>query len=762
MKPHNVMQSAGSNMPAKSSEAEDAESRRQRALDKFRGFSTSSSDGNNKVGAELLLRQLGVVANGVAQAPAKVDLAHKCLTAGEARKLSSSLALNRSVTCLKLGYNQLKDAGAAAVASALDHHPTLTTLDLGFNNIGDEGAAALGSSLSSNATLQTLYLSGNRLGPVGTRALCRALQANRSLTTLHLTGNQIGPEGAEALAATLESQAGSRRSTTLQRLYVGGGSIGPQGCLALARGLSSNNRLLELYLSDNSVGDHGAQALGLALATQRQIQVLELAFNMLTHAGVEALVNGLWGHPAMRILHLGNNRIGDRGAQLVAACLPSTMLSSLDLGFNGIGTVGVRAIVNALLGCPNLLALTLSGNVLDMEGAKALAFGLHHNSTLRQIYLDHTGIAIAGERHIAAGLVGNKNLSLTRFTGFQLGVAIIALGCSVPPQLEALTNDQVLVYLRRPWDLSAGGSVGVTPLEVREGTLTPHKGTSIESKAGILSSLEPRQRCSSVPGQRSPLTITNTPEMLMSSENATHCHRRRSELEPTPFLGGVVSGNHLEALQAIPKLPYSASDLWELHQYFFSPPPIKDAAGPVAIDNALKDHLGQADIMEGDDSLGTRVLRDTSGTGENQSKQEAQALQGDPSSQEFDVFYHRQALLLLKKGALNSPTTPENGMTGPDLARAWVKMEDADHPSKRLCSAIVKMRIAYFPNILERVNRLKSEQNQEGMLTMLRQLKYLETLAVQKMSSSGEEDTEIPNQKCNILSEIEAVILEML
>ena len=65
-------------------------------------------------------------------------------------------------------------------------------------------------------------------------------------------------------------------------------------------------------------------------------------------------MNSLWGYTQLRALHLDNNSIGDRGATHVAAVLPTLALEHLDLGFNQIGTVGVKALMKSLLQCSSL------------------------------------------------------------------------------------------------------------------------------------------------------------------------------------------------------------------------------------------------------------------------------------------------------------------------------------------------------------------------------------------------------------------------
>jgi len=714
----------------------------QRILDNFRGFSTTRPAASSPMSAAVLLERLNIRVTSEGEAPTKVDLAHKCITAHEARILAEPLGQNR-VVCLKLGYNQLRDAGTAAVASVLPHHPSLEVLDLGFNDIGDEGAMALGTSLCSNKVLKTLYLSGNRIGLDGIKAICTALESNYSLSTLHLTGNRVLASGAEALATAVENQqqalsaalavdvragAGAEGKSEeerpmqspvgqgLQRLYLSGAQLGVQGALAMARAVSTTSNLTELYLSDNAVGDKGVEALGEALSTNRKVQVVELAFNNLGPAGVEPFLRRTFAHPSLTSLNLGNNRIGDRGAQLVAACLPSTILETLDLGFNSICCSGMKALMHAILCCPRLQTLTLSGNSLDTEGAKALAFALSRSSTLKQLFIDHTGVSLAGERHIAAGIMANKQLSLQRFTGFRLGAAVVSAAADVPKPVEELTNDHVLAYLRQPWEFGQNKNSSEESKE---------KHDDREGARRLLLRRQERQRSSSAPLR---LLCENKKSAVLgvkalAMEGAKH--QRHNSADETKnqskfhqrFLDVVMNGNDLQVLQQMAQASYSASELWELHQYFFSP--------PLSVCASVDD----------------QTLHCSHGP------QKKETPHIDPN-----ILYQR-AILLSSKESQDIPLSPGKAA---GTTKENEEMTDIDRPSKRLCAASVKMRIAYYPRIQDRLNVYKKEQNQEGILILLRQLKYLEGAAATHMISGNNPQSE------TILLDIEAIMLEML
>ena len=90
--------------------------------------------------------------------------------------LTSSLASAPSLRRLDLGYNNLGDAGAGAIASAfpLGLGASVAELDLQRNSIGDEGAAALARALEEcieSVMVRSLDLRSNAIGDAGMEAL---------------------------------------------------------------------------------------------------------------------------------------------------------------------------------------------------------------------------------------------------------------------------------------------------------------------------------------------------------------------------------------------------------------------------------------------------------------------------------------------------------------------------------------------------------------------------------------------------------------
>lgn len=357
----------------------------------------------------------------------------------EAHLLKEAILSNPQLYVLKLSYNELGDEGAAIIASAIlfdgKQHHQLSVLDLGFNAIGDTGCGALAfQCLAGNYNLQTFFLSGNQITERGALSLAGAILHGTGLTRLHLTANNLGPMGMKAIASAIaknearmtEAVASGKIDASLVRhleeLQLGSTSIRSDGFLAIPGMLLSNSSLKSLVLSNNKLDDQDMLLLAQALTQNKTVPLesLQLSFNFITCEGVECLMNALWGSKTLRELKLDNNIVKDRGAQLCAVVLTSVALDSLDLSFNKISTVGIKALMKNISENSSLRTLGLAGIPIDQNASKAISYALAYNTSLQAMYLDNCSTGYATQRHIVAGVVSNQRSALRTMTGFPI------------------------------------------------------------------------------------------------------------------------------------------------------------------------------------------------------------------------------------------------------------------------------------------------------------------------------------------------------
>jgi len=82
------------------------------------------------------------------------------------------------------------------------------------SNIGTEGAKYLSEALKINKTLTSLYLGRNNIDDIGTKYIFEALKTNKTLTSIHLGWNNFSNEGIKYITETLSA------NTTLTNLNI--------------------------------------------------------------------------------------------------------------------------------------------------------------------------------------------------------------------------------------------------------------------------------------------------------------------------------------------------------------------------------------------------------------------------------------------------------------------------------------------------------------------------------------------------------------
>ena len=150
------------------------------------------------------------------------------------------------------------------------------------------------------------------------------------------------------------------------------------------------------------------------------IENLELSFNEISDQGLEFLMNAVWGSQTLKKLKLDNNKIQDRGAQLCAVVLTSIPLELLDISYNKVTTVGIRAIMKNVSENESLKSFAMAGIPIDQNSSKAISYALAYNSSLNVLRMDNCSAGYSSQRHIVAGMVSNCRGSLRVFTGFYI------------------------------------------------------------------------------------------------------------------------------------------------------------------------------------------------------------------------------------------------------------------------------------------------------------------------------------------------------
>ena len=116
------------------------------------------------------------------------------------------------------------------------------------------------------------------------------------------------------------------------------------------------------------------------------------------------------------------SNLGDDGAKTLAEGLQHcSSLQTLDLQRNSIGEDGAKALAEGLQHCRSLQTLDLDRNSIGDDGAKALAEGLQHCSSLQTLDLQRNIIGEDGAKALAEGLQHCSSLQTLDLAGNSIG-----------------------------------------------------------------------------------------------------------------------------------------------------------------------------------------------------------------------------------------------------------------------------------------------------------------------------------------------------
>ena len=271
---------------------------------------------------------------------------------------------------------------------------------------------------SKDHGLQVLHLGAALKDAEGVALFLHGLGVLCPVRELSLTSNNIGPEGAGKIVGFLEGKGlprGKQVMPFLDRLDLSNNNLGNEGLTKLTRAVSKRTvtHLVELRLTNNGIG----------------------------HGGIETMMNKLLQHNLVSLC-LDKNAIGDQGCQLVAASLRSMQsLARLNLGFNQIGSRGVNSLMRSLVACDPLTYLALSGNIMKISGAVAVAFTLAQHPRLEELDVDNCCLSQAAQCHIIAGIISNRWVPMKRMNGFEAGPPMVALG-ALKISAQNLSNEE--------------------------------------------------------------------------------------------------------------------------------------------------------------------------------------------------------------------------------------------------------------------------------------------------------------------------------
>ena len=193
----------------------------------------------------------------------------------------------------------------------------------------------------------------------------------------------------ERLARCLAAQV--RRSTTLVELELGA-DLGPAAMEILGKAIAGNVSLRRLSFADSNLGDTSFASLTHGLRENDAVREINLSGCALTDASGTAVGSILRAHASRRATVSWENTLrcypGSAAEKDHAARRPAAGgLTKLDLSYNRLAVVAVRAICESLRQDDRLETLVMKNNHMNEDCAAKLGRAMREHPTLASIEL---------------------------------------------------------------------------------------------------------------------------------------------------------------------------------------------------------------------------------------------------------------------------------------------------------------------------------------------------------------------------------------
>ncbi|KAL3916168.1 MAG: hypothetical protein SGILL_005302 [Bacillariaceae sp.] len=681
---------------------------------------------------------------------------------------------------------------------------TLRNLSLTGNNIRREGATALAGAFMHGCGLSRLRLSSNKIGIKGTRLLAQAIAESENRAK-----QLMQRQGGIKIGYTI-------KPITLEELHLDDTAMKANGFATLSSMLLTNCNIHTLSLTNNNIDDQGMALLSQALAQNKELPLksLILSFNNISCVGVECLMNAVWGSQTLRAIKLDNNKMQDRGAQLCSVVLGSIRLEVLDVSFNKVSTVGVKALMKSLSENDSLQSLSLCGIPMDQNASKAVSYALAYNQSLTKFNIDSCSVGYSGQRHIVAGIVSNRNVKLRALTGFPLGrefvnhvtvshaffrkyltsmlsffsSTAITMTLGVPQLPEDWGNDRILSFIRFMWS-DGFNSLGITSIAdignkqkaVARGPAAPSMVAAAAKKAFAALSesddakIQYQNEYQSNIEDDNPMVAPETTILVRSGSGKNlqmpifqdqlelapaapengyaeeSWHSDTDSFDRSSYTGSSESllnvlvtaasvdsmrrnknlgwlRSHMQSLVEVGNLAFNNADLWQLHQYFFSP-------AYTAEDELETDEKTNSN----DDSTAERPPTPA------------------PSEVGKSDMGRAISFQTLKK-AVNEAAAAEEANRPNKRGSLDDELKNHDEPCAKRPKQL-KPRIAFYPRVREKLESLGTKPSTQT-LCLLRQLKYVESVMLKGKSVYSRREAEEDESPNTV--DVEMVLLDLL
>eukprot|EP00597_Dinobryon_sp_UTEXLB2267_P007502 CAMPEP_0170085724 /NCGR_PEP_ID=MMETSP0019_2-20121128/20537_1 /TAXON_ID=98059 /ORGANISM="Dinobryon sp., Strain UTEXLB2267" /LENGTH=869 /DNA_ID=CAMNT_0010302331 /DNA_START=114 /DNA_END=2723 /DNA_ORIENTATION=- len=669
--------------------------------------------------------------------------------------ISQALLINSSIKHINLSDNSICDHGLRSLAEALTNRHYIKELELSFNAFTHVGMEFISEKLIGNTAIKRLLLDNNKIGDIGAKYLARALPTMQ-LTELNIGFNGIDSEGLIEVINAIYA------NPSIESLILSGNNITNTVSKVIANMLLHNYNLRQLFLDHANIGPIGEKYIAAGIAKNKRSGVRHLTGfqlgKVLASLGSPPHIQSLSNEATLTYLALmweAHNMATSMKHHTSSDESSRTMIQPSNSNSNSVKQIHSN---NYGMNPTNVFASNSSIDNAFNPRNENLHTNNHFHAGRNNTTSTSTSTNILNQTCVVSSVETNLNFPDGKSISMQQAVSSSPMGTNYSASEHITYHERECVnslankskdfdsfpFLSKLTDSQMTGKDqedidAILSYSEKENTLRSNSchvdldGMSISVSQTQLG-LKSKEH-----SQRPPhITVDTAIKSYAVDTNSSYINSTSSQLasavapklsEKSCFLSLHLK-EIVDAAKALASKPFNAAELWELHQFYFSPPVSKcGSSSSSAASNSRYSHVDSSDTDSSTPRARHFLRRATDNSSSSNTSDDDDDDESDQDIKRYDHYKNRvpQQHSAVSGGVVANGATVGGHSSSQSGGKGVHHSIVSSHVSsrKRRATMSTMIRISQFPKVKEYLNAHKT--NEVSRLTLLRQLKFLES-----------------------------------
>ena len=331
----------------------------------------------------------------------ELNLGNNCMQTTDIIIIFAKMMCNSSLRKLYINGNMITDEAADDIAAVLSHNTKLEELDISCNYFKAAGIIKIFEGIKYTSTLMNFSIAHNMVGDEGVEYIdvlsnnCWLRELNLShvnlengfmyfntgnLKKIDCSNNNISKQSAKEIFLSLS------RCINLQELDLSNTNLQSSGGINKLNKLDTYN-LTKFSISGNGVTVHAADIIAILLSKNDELEELDLSCNHLQELGIRNILDSI-NISNLFSLNISDNYVTGDLKHISEILTHAINLVQLDISYNRLRADHMKHLFYKTKNIiAQLIRLNASGNIINDEGAVALADALLENAKLEELIL---------------------------------------------------------------------------------------------------------------------------------------------------------------------------------------------------------------------------------------------------------------------------------------------------------------------------------------------------------------------------------------